>query len=1344
MTAAMHCHFPITVRVRGTPDDAQFAELADRVRHQVAARLADAERALAEHESGQHAAAETPTRPRPPARRIAPRPVGPDEAAVPGRGWRVLRAVTITLSVGQFLDYCALVSGSGFADRVLLADLESDTRDVTVWLVETEATTTLEDLAGVVFRRARQLLRLTERDDLRYAASPYDGARQTLATLDASGSIRRLPPLTRRNARRLDGTGSGVQLLHGAWMLWAGMRLPHVDPASWLDLGTLVTRRLPLTDVADGIDTDTFARAHGVEWSDYLAVVIQAQVDLLGFRIRRDSPADAVRFLALRAYREQAGPQPGSADQPIGDVYLVGPGSPRLVNEYGQEYARDLPPLPQGQERPPSHQSAGPRVTPGAIGVVLAVHLPVDAETLGAARYRRPAGPLAARLRILLAQVADDRYRMYTLYDWLGGTFGDDPPDQRPAGGTQFEYVLADLAGTGDLGRLFDVVEDTDWDGLSFRLLQLCLATRFATDPRVAGLLARFRTQTLATLRNTFHETTGTDPGGIDLGHDSGRAVRIGGRDVLGDANSLYLTSSDQRFLKPDAATRLRTAFDEERINVVADVATGRLARELTAEDFAREALARAAARAHITTDDFVTRTVERSIRLTGVGRRDIAHLPSWDITFCFVERVKGNTAWTDVSDPVHETSDEFTARLIYWALGRTGEFYETVGLAITVIGGLAIAWEAGVVALLVELGGGATVVLTSIAISEVIYIIQRIYHGERPTLEGVLMAAVDGYLGALGFRAASFVAAPIGRAIGTATLTRVWTGIVAEKLVVGVVGGGTSAAMSLFAHDVVDVMIHDGHFHSGANYLRVVTTGMAVGVLAEFTLSPVLHRLGGAGFAPRAQVADLVAQLRREGFALADLAAASTAALSRLRTAIADILVGDAATAYLAAFRQRIGEIITSWGPSVVARRVLELSGARFTLQAEAGLRVFLTAAEEPGSAEAARRLAAQFADHPQEAVHLLEVLSTLDDGAARSLMTGTFRTPDELAAFLGRLSRYTADQQRGILAMLGDLANDPGLASRPAGQGLPPGDVLRRQAASALRVEARQAEIDAAQLRHEAQDRLDEAVLRAGDNPRRSDALLDKAAALEREAAAREQLSAELAAGRDPRPPGQRVPDLHSATEAEVSADVDRVFAQLEAGAGTRRQPWIRLPAHRGLTPPETDALTRTMFTSRSGNPVVFRVEGGAGADTSRSFITVRTGGDVTVGTGGRDLNLNVGSFERAVEFMIAHRPGSTLKVFEVEAAWLRNLRGIATPEQGVPARVESVDPATGARRQLPSGGSLRDVRGTARTVDTRQAADQLQIDGSLVPELQEFIVEGTGRELIFLPRSPGGRPR
>jgi hypothetical protein len=202
-----------------------------------------------------------------------------------------------------------------------------------------------------------------------------------------------------------------------------------------------------------------------------------------------------------------------------------------------------------------------------------------------------------------------------------------------------------------------------------------------------------------------------------------------------------------------------------------------------------------------------------------------------------------------------------------------------------------------------------------------------------------------------------------------------------------------------------------------------------------------------------------------------------------------------------------------------------------------------------------------------------------------------------------------------------------------------------------------------------------------------------------------------------------------------------VDEVFRLLEAGAGTARQPWIRIPIDRTLGTGETDAVVRTMFTSRSGNPVVFRVEGGVGDARSHEFITIGSGGRVAIDSRGLAFNINIGSFERAIEFIIGHRPvGARLKVFEIEEGWIRSLRGIATPERGRPARINELDPLVlhpSPIAELPPGGSISDVQGLACNVDITDAADQLQIAGSLIGELGEFIVQGSGRELRFVPR-------
>ena len=182
------------------------------------------------------------------------------------------------------------------------------------------------------------------------------------------------------------------------------------------------------------------------------------------------------------------------------------------------------------------------------------------------------------------------------------------------------------------------------------------------------------------------------------------------------------------------------------------------------------------------------------------------------------------------------------------------------------------------------------------------------------------------------------------------------------------------------------------------------------------------------------------------------------------------------------------------------------------------------------------------------------------------------------------------------------------------------------------------------------------------------------------------------------------------------------------------------MRLPAEavRGDSP-VLERLVRPLFRSRTGNRVVFRVEGGSGAAQSRSYVNIDPSGTVRLATGGNALNLNFGVFERAVEFLLQHRSGARLKVFEVEEGWFEAARSASTPERGKAAQVLVTDPVTGAQSPLHPPGrapGITDVTGLPRTVDVRFGADQLQVPATLVPELQDFIVPGTGRVLEFTP--------
>lgn len=1377
----VHCHVPITVRVLGAPDDAALAALRDAVGRQVRDRLAQAARLVGDLDDdarrGQARSAGDVSEPYDEDRdepdgyavpsyrrrgRRMPVPVAPTRH---GLGWRVLRSAHVRARFDEFADWVEAVMsedpdparGSVLPGRALYEDLAGEERYVAVWVVEVTEATTFGDLLPRLNARARELLGSRSGYTLMSAITVVDSEVSLLATFDTAGEIARLPLLRTTNARRVTGNGASTSLLRRARLVWAGMEVPEITPATLLEAGPAASLQLPLAEATATLDTAAFQARYGFPWQLVLdeAGTRPLRVDVLPLRARRDVAELAADFAGRTLLAEAALPaaEPGV----VVDTWVAYPttaGVPRAVADTATAWAATLPalptlPTPSAPRRGAAAPPPGPRVARGAVVLAAGVHVPLDAETLGAAVLRPQGPPLAAEVRALLARESRDLGWRAELSSFFSRRLGS-PPDARPPGGTVWEYALDDLAATGDIARLIDVVERWRPGDTLVSLLAHSRATRHATRPEFVALFERLTRRWTEARANTYRVGDGSIAATVDIDRDEDQRLVVGvpGRDVLGRVSSAFISERSEKELTPAATERFRAALEVERGALLTRLATGADAREVDSETFLREVVGNACESAHLTDDDFVSVTIQSSLRLVGVEYTPVHELPMWTVRLARAERREGDSSWTTVGEEFTRSADEFEAAIVYMRLGKAGEFYQALAVGITVVGAIAIAWEAGIIAALVSAAGGAKIVLASIAISELIYVVRVVFFDARLSLEGFLMAAVEGYLGALGFRGGALLGTALGRSIGASTVRRVWTGIILEKLTVGIVGGSASALLVRFARDVVEVAIHDGHISGWRTYVREMAFGAAMGVLAEFSVAPVMRALGSGGRFARTVVGDLVEQLRAEGFTLPQFAAAATEALANMKVS-ATLFAEDVGASLLAGeFRARVGEAFSAWAASATARRVLELSGAHFSRQAVRGLEIFLAAADEPASAEAARRLAATFASQPQAAVRLMEVLAMLEPAQARHLMTGTFSTTTDLAGFMSRIAEYTPDQQRGILALLAEAD----LVARPAaGAGSTSAQIVDRQLEGALRVQAEAARQRALQLRREANGILDRAVTadQAGLQ-RRADALLAEAVRREAQAAEATRLADELLGGvpsGNPARVGDVPTGLPSDDPAALADELDAALAALEAGTGTHQgiPAWIQLPA-RQPGAAQADALSRLIFTSRSGNPVVFRIEGGTGgvASRSREFITIDAAGGTRIHTGGDKLNLNVGGFERAVEFILEARPGARLKMFEIDAGYLRNLRSTITPEQGLPTMLVPVD-ATG--RAIPGAtpmvtpGRISDVQGAGRYVDTRQAVDQIQLDGPIAAELNDFVIGGTGRVLEFTARTRTG---
>lgn len=265
--------------------------------------------------------------------------------------------------------------------------------------------------------------------------------------------------------------------------------------------------------------------------------------------------------------------------------------------------------------------------------------------------------------------------------------------------------------------------------------------------------------------------------------------------------------------------------------------------------------------------------------------------------------------------------------------------------------------------------------------------------------------------------------------------------------------------------------------------------------------------------------------------------------------------------------------------------------------------------------------------------------------------------------------------------------------------GGGLPRAPtLLQRQRGAALRSDAASLEREIAALRNEA-DEMDRTAAAAGaGNPERAVRLRRRADQRRRVATLLQDDVADLRRQADEFERGARsaTADLPGAEDVEFLVDQARAETEL-----------IRVPLAVAERNPELlPRLVRGLLQSRRGARVVYRVEGGG----SRTLIDVAANGDVAI-TRGQTIYLNFGSPERALEFVTQNRgTGARVVAFEVDEQWVQSLRSAAIPEF----------------RTGPLAGRQ------PRLVDIRFAEDQMEIPSSLIDELVQFIVPGSGRSV------------
>ncbi|MER6522393.1 hypothetical protein ABT246_36850 [Streptomyces sp. NPDC001553] len=864
---------PVRITLTGEPGPDELAALTRRLTALVAGRLAQAEREVGRgrraavwadgagvrevHEAGRdvdggYAVASYGDAGRP--------------AKVPVRGkepWTVVGTARARIEVGWFLGYVEKVLGQSFPEAVLYRSLGGTVRDVDVWLV----------------RLDKAYVPHTLGEELVVRSSLREKGRRTVPAWAVAGSAAALHRLTA--ADESGSIAARVPRVPPGHVVFAAMRLPRVDIGDVAALGPGLMVGMTVREAGFCVDASVFERATGIPWSRYAeeyareTVLVWVQPAVLRpasnpVRTAAGIERDAL-FLLLDRH---AGDHPARRE-PAARLFVaeggVFPGVPGTALRHLEWPAEE-----------------GERV------LYCRASFDLAPEILDAAYFRPRARRMAAGLVPL---IGEDGFAAA-----LGVLLDETEQHARGRVGSLFGYVLESIGRHGKLAEFFDAADSTRRFALRLRLLRQCESGPYARHERVRALRAALAQERAATTAHAY-TVGGPGQGAVRLDRRSDGTVLAG--ELLGRVDFLYQRSTTVMRPKPGRAEALRAELLAQRQRMVEEILSGRDQRVYGEGEFVAEAVERAARAARITADDFEEVEVEVGIRLLEVLAAQEQGLSSYAVRFEIVSRVAGRgEQWGRAAGPVLEPVGEFEARLVQWRLGRAGEAYRIAGFAVLAIGGVALAWEAGVVASLIRLGGGLRAVGFGIGVSEGLHLLKVLLHEEEATVGGFVGAAVDGYLGAVGYRIGSGLGGLVEGRIGTASLRARIASWLTGKLVTGAVGGSAAAALVVFAHDVVDAR------WSGIDtYVRKMEFGAVVGVVGAFTVDPLLHALLTRAGPTLVKAALLTRLLSGEGVTAERWAEAMALTRRRMEQTLGQGLSAVEARAWTRALGERVDE---------------------------------------------------------------------------------------------------------------------------------------------------------------------------------------------------------------------------------------------------------------------------------------------------------------------------------------------------------------------------------------------------------------------------------------------------
>jgi hypothetical protein len=874
-----------------------------------------------------------------------------------------------------------------------------------------------------------------------YAYSIYPPVWQQLQALGEAGQLSALPSQTTNQIVYLHGQEA---LRREGILIFVWISLPRIGGANSYYLLENEIRIQILTRELDFlVNAESFERLLGVSWQNYL--------DEYGDRpallhIQVVFPARRIHYRTLRhLMSERVGETVSQEAAYFGGLYLLNrtllailPQAAREpVNEQSDDLTRALP-----------EESRFDYWDPDWTGAYIYAAFELDETERAQALYRAPARRLVEPLIAYLRQDSDELMWPYHLETFLRHHFSTQENSSGPPGNT-FEYLLAELESHENgrwFNRLFDMVEGVNhWD-LHHRLIQLALTTRYASHERVR------RTITLINNRRRGGQRHIYRPGQQEIWIDGSRNKAVGGASrpdlphVVADVEDFYMGKQTDQRLRAERRPVFLAAVDRIKVQMIGEILSGADPTTYTEESFASRVLTRAAEEIHLSEDDMEEITILTSLEIVRIERRTEEAIERHYLTVQSVQKIEeDNERWRRVPNTETVLSDsEFEELLTFWRIARVGE--ATTLISQIVVGGamLVIAWEVGAIGLLVRVAGGAARVIPAIVISEVLYLIRS----RDVTPAGLLEAAVQGYMFALGLRLVSGLGLRVAGAFGTQSLTRLFVGHIIGRMVEGGVGGAIGMTLGQFGTDLLRILLgQQDRLSSAETYIMSAAEGFIMGMAVELVLGAAAPL-----FAPEIRsLGEAVTAIRRAGFSPRAWQELSAGAIERMNIGMRSLLrEGQLASGITAAFRSRLAQIGVEYRLVSLqqAARVgrLELSSA-----AEAALRRFTAASINQMSLENSLALINRLGRQPGQLNRFLETLAGLDDQALASLFarsqiealagspnllslvrsrgTGAINLLEgsfggavtEMEGFLARLVRQNPERQNLVLELLG-----------------------------------------------------------------------------------------------------------------------------------------------------------------------------------------------------------------------------------------------------------------------------------------------------------------------------------